>query len=104
MEIETKKIVVDIAIYLWALFMAILSGVVNHFSGIRRDKKSFVWVNFLIDILGAGVTGTITYHLCMDYGLSGHYTIALTAISGHMGARALVLFENHLRSKAGLDK
>ena len=58
-----------------------------------REARPFNVPEFLGEVLTSGFTGVITFYLCEWAGLHQLLTAALVGISGHMGSRALMLFE-----------
>ena len=51
------------------------------------------------EVVTSGFAGVITFWLCENSNISPLVTAALVGISGHMGSRALFLFEDFLKSK-----
>lgn len=66
----------------------------NYLNRIDKTGVTFSFARLTIEIITSGFVGIVSFMLCdaADFGWS--YTAAIVAISGHMGTRALFLFEN----------
>ena len=86
--------------YSWVFMLAILGGIVNF---MRKLQAGHVRVFNLVELVGeivtAGFAGVITFWLCENAQIAPLMTAALVGVSGHMGSRALFLFEDFLKSK-----
>jgi len=69
---------------------------VQYFNKIDRYDMPFNTVKLFIEVGTSGFVGIISFELCDAAGFSWQLTAALVAISGHMGARALILIENQV--------
>lgn len=80
--------------FLFAVALSCLGGIVNYLNRIDKTGATFSFVRLMIEITTSGFVGIVSFMLCdaADFGWS--YTAAIVAISGHMGTRALFLFEN----------
>lgn len=86
--------------YAWVFGLAILGGVVNFMRKLQEGHvRAFNIVELVGEIVTAAFAGVITFWLCESTGISPLVTAALVGISGHMGSRALFLFEDFLKSK-----
>jgi amino acid permease len=81
---------------LFATGLAALGGMVQYFNKIDKNGVPFSAVKLLIEVGTSGFVGIVSFELCDAAGFSWQLTAALVAISGHMGARALVLIENQV--------
>ena len=63
------------------------------------QTRAWDYVAFVAEIATSAFTGVITFYLCERTGLDPLTTAALVGISGHMGSRALVMFESVLRAR-----
>ena len=80
----------------FAVLLAALGGAVQYFNKIDKHGMPFSFVKLLIEVGTSGFVGIVSFELCDAAGLSWQITAALVAISGHMGARALILIENQV--------
>lgn len=80
--------------FLFAIALSCLGGIVSYLHRIDKTGMAFSLFRFSLEIITSGFVGIVSFMLCdaADFGWS--YTAAIVAISGHMGTRALFLFEN----------
>jgi len=86
--------------YLWFVLLALWGGTVNYISRVRQQHP----IRFsLMELIGewsiSGFVGIITIYICLEMQLSTYATGALVAISGHMGGRAIFMFEAYVIRK-----
>ena len=98
------KLVTDNLVYGWFLAMAFWGGTANYISRRARDKTPFSIVELVGEWSVSGFSGLITAYICTDMGLSFAMTSAAAGIGGHMGGRAIYLFEQLFIRRAGGDK
>lgn len=86
--------------YSWVFCLAILGGIVNFMRKLQTGQtRIFNIVELVGEIVTSGFAGVICFWLAENAGLAPLITAALVGISGHMGSRALFLFEDFLKSK-----
>lgn len=86
--------------YVWVFALAVLGGVVNFMRKLQQGHaRAFNLVEFIGEIVTSAFAGVITFWMCEHAGLSPLITAAFVGISGHMGSRALFLFEGWLQAK-----
>ena len=86
--------------YTWVFCLAILGGIVNFMRKLQNGQTRIFNIAELVgEVVTSGFAGVITFWLCENSNLSPLVTAALVGISGHMGSRALFLFEDFLKSK-----
>lgn len=86
--------------YGWVFSLAILGGIVNFMRKLQTGQTRIFNIAELVgEIVTSGFAGVITFWLCENAAISPLVTAALVGISGHMGSRALFLFEDFLKSK-----
>lgn len=86
--------------YSWVFALAILGGVVNFMRKLSQGQaRIFNLAELVGEIVTSGFAGVLTFWLCENAGIAPLVTAALVGISGHMGSRALFLFEDFLKSK-----
>ena len=86
--------------YGWVFALAILGGIVNFMRKLALGQTRIFNIAELVgEIVTSGFAGVLTFWLCENAGIAPLVTAALVGISGHMGSRALFLFEDFLKSK-----
>lgn len=86
--------------YLWVFLLAMLGGIVNFMRKLQAGRaRVFNLVEFIGEIVTSAFAGVITFWLCENAGFSPLVTAAFVGISGHMGSRAIFMFENWLKNK-----
>ena len=86
--------------YSWVFALAICGGIINFYRKLQSGQSRMFNIAELIgEIVTSGFAGVITFWLCENSQISPLVTAALVGISGHMGSRALFLFEDFLKSK-----
>jgi len=86
--------------YLWVFGLSSWGGFVS-FMRKRRDgiARPFNFAEFFGDIAASALAGVITFYLCEAADTPQLMAAALVAISGHMGGRALFLFEKWMERR-----
>lgn len=80
--------------YLWVGAWAMLGGVVSYFQKVRQGKvHPFSVTEFVGELVTSGFVGLLTFWLCEAAEIDRLITAVLVGISGHMGSRAIFLFE-----------
>lgn len=83
--------------YLWVLALSLAGGAANFFRKLKAgEARPFNLVEFVGELFIAGFTGICTFLFCEAAGFNPLLSAAFIAISGHMGSRALFLFEKVL--------
>ena len=86
--------------YGWVFMLAILGGVVNFMRKLQQGHtRIFNLVEFVGEIVTSAFAGVITFWMCEHAQISPLVTAAFVGISGHMGSRAIFMFENFLKNK-----
>lgn len=86
--------------YLWVFMLAILGGIVNFMRKLQAGHTSvFNFIEFIGEIVTSAFAGVITFWLCENAGFPALMTAAFVGVSGHMGSRAIFMFENWLKAK-----
>lgn len=80
----------------FAAMLAAIGGAVQYFNKIDRRGTPFSFAKFLLEVGTSGFVGIVSFELCDSAGFGWQMTAAIVAISGHMGAKALVIMENAL--------
>lgn len=86
--------------YGWVISLAIMGGIVNFMRKLQLGYvRAFNIVEFIGECVTAAFAGILTFWLCESAQISGLVTAAMVGISGHMGSRAIFMFEDWLKSK-----
>lgn len=84
--------------YFWFVLLAIWGGTVNYLSRIKQGKvETFSFVELVGEWAISGFAGLLTAYICISMDLSWHMTAFFTGISGHLGGRAIFMFESYAR-------
>lgn len=82
------------ATYVWVLGLSSLAGIVSFMRKVKRGRaRSYSVAEFIGEVGASALAGVVTFWLCQNAGISQLLTAAFVGISGHMGSRALALFE-----------
>lgn len=91
--------------YIFLLSFALLGGFVAFYSKVRNGTVQAWNVTHLIgELTTSAFAGLLAFWICEGVGLSSLYTASLVGISGHMGARAITLFERWATARWNTDK
>lgn len=86
--------------YVWFLVLAIWGGTVNYLSRIKQGKvEVFSFAELVGEWAISGFAGLLTAYICTEMNLSWHMTAVMTGIAGHMGGRAIFIFESYFKSR-----
>ena len=86
--------------YGWVFALAILGGIVSFMRKLQAgNARIFNLVEFIGEIVTSAFAGVLTFWMCEHASLSPLVTAAFVGISGHMGSRALFMFEEYLQAK-----
>jgi len=86
--------------YLWVFGLSSLGGVVSFINKVKKGyARAFNIAEFMGEIATSAFAGVITFWLCENANISPLITAALVGVSGHMGSRAILLFEEWLAKK-----
>lgn len=80
--------------YLWVILLSMFGGFVSFMRNLRNGKtRVFNVIEFIGEITSSALAGLITFWLCQASGVSQLMTAVFVGISGHMGSKALSMFE-----------
>lgn len=83
--------------YSWVFGLSMMGGVVSFMRKLKAgNARAFNIVEFIGEIVTSGFVGILTFYLCEASGFSQVLTAAFVGISGHMGSRAIFMFEKKL--------
>lgn len=88
--------------YAWVFVLSSWGGAVSFYRKIQSGAaRPWNIAELLGEILTSVFAGIVTFYLCEAGGIDGPMQAALVAISGHMGSRAIFIFENWASKKWG---
>jgi hypothetical protein len=80
---------------------ALLGGFVSWYGKVKRGEIPGYSVFHLIgELATAALAGMGCYFICLYFGAPDSITAAFTGVAGHMGARAITLFEDFMIRRA----
>lgn len=92
---------VPLKTYALMLGAALLGGFVSWYGKVKRGEIPGYSVFHLIgELATAALAGMGCYFVCFYFGLHDSLTAAFTGVAGHMGARAIGLFEEYMIRRA----
>lgn len=96
--------IADLLTYAWVFGLAMLGGAASF---VRRVRSGQAKYSNLIELIGelvvSAFAGLVTFFLCQSSKLDPMLTAAFIAISGHMGARIIFMFEAYLLKRFGIN-
>jgi hypothetical protein len=91
--------------YVWVFGLAMLGGLVSFFRKVQKGEvRPWNAAEFIGEIVTSAFAGIITFWLCEWAAFHPLMTAAFVGISGHMGSRALFMFERMMSQKFGVDE
>lgn len=88
--------------YLWVIGLSSLGGVVSFVRKVRAgESRPYNIMEFFGEIVTSAFVGIITFYLCEHANMDQLMTAVLVGISGHMGTRAIYIFEKMLSERLG---
>ena len=86
--------------YIWVLALSVWGGVVNFIQRVKQGESQRWSITELFgEIVISAFAGIITFYLCEASQIDPLITAALVGISGHMGSRAIFLFEKFAKRR-----
>lgn len=86
--------------YVGLVFLAIWGGTVNYISRLKENEHiKFSFVELIGEWTISGFAGLLTAYACFELELSWQMTAFFTGIAGHLGGRAIFMFELYFKSK-----
>jgi hypothetical protein len=96
---DKPDIIETVYAYGWVVSLASWGGIATYVAKIKEGKCRFSIAELAGEIFISGFVGMITYFLCHSAQMNDLLTSAFVGISGHMGSRAVFLFETLLSKK-----
>jgi hypothetical protein len=101
---ETKSALIELLEArggVWLIVLAIWGGTASYINRLKASDKKFKLVELFGEWIISGFAGMATAYLCFALDLSWHVTCFMSGIAGHMGARAIFVFENRFKKTFG---
>ena len=93
----------ELITYVWVLAVSGFGGIANYVRKVKAgNAERFSILEVVGEIVISAFAGLVTFWLCEAAGIEQPLTAALVAISGHMGSRAIALFEDALKRRLGI--
>lgn len=84
--------------YVWFIILAVWGGTVNYLSRIKQGKvEAFSFAELVGEWAVSGFAGLLTAFICTEMQMSWHMTAFFTGVSGHLGGRAIYMFEQYVK-------
>lgn len=91
---------VDWIMWIWVVALSSVGGFLSFRQKLLTGAaRPFNFTELLGEIAGSAFVGVITFLLCRATGLNDFWSAALCGITGHMGTRAMMVFERILERK-----
>lgn len=88
--------------YIGLVLLAVWGGTVNYISRLKQNEEiKFSFVELIGEWTISGFAGLLTAYICFELELSWQMTAFFTGIAGHLGGRAIFMFELYFKSKVG---
>lgn len=86
------------------LAVAFLGGIVSYVSKVRSGAvKAWSVMHLIGELATSAFAGLLCFWLCTFANTPGLVTISLVGIAGHMGARAIAVFESWAAKRWGIS-
>lgn len=93
------------AAYAWVIAWASAGGFVSFRQKMARgDVRAFNVAEFVGEIVTSAFVGVIAFWLCEYSNVPQLLEAVIVSISGHMGTRAIFLFEQYMAKKFGVTE
>lgn len=92
---------ISLKTYGFMLGVALLGGLVSWYNKVRRGEIPLWSVHHLVgELATSALAGLLMFWFCEWAGFAPLLTAPLTGIAGHMGTRAITLFEEYATDRA----
>ena len=89
--------------YFWLVILALWGGTAGYISRLKQNRGMvFSLAEWVGELTISGFAGLIMAYLCAEMHVSWYMTAVATAITGHMGGRALYMIEGFIRTRMGM--
>ena len=95
------KLWVDTRGYVLFIALAVWGGTVNYISKNNKEGGQFSWTEWVGEITVSGFAGVLVALIGIEMEWSVYITAFMARMAGHMGGRALYIFEILFRARMG---
>lgn len=85
--------------YIWFILLAIWGGTSSYISRIRKNKIPFSTAELIGEWVISGFAGLLTAYFGLAFNWDFYLIAVASGVSGHMGGRAIGMFENWMANK-----
>lgn len=91
--------------YLFLLGIALLGGIVSWYAKVRSGyAQAWNLMHLIGELATSAFAGLMAFLICTHIETSAPVTAALVGVAGHMGARAITVFENWAARRFSVDR
>jgi hypothetical protein len=88
---------------LWMVAISMLGGAASFYRKVQNGEvRYFNLMELIGELIVSGFVGIITFWICKSYAVDAYLTAVACGVTGHMGTRAIAVFEKVLASKLGV--
>lgn len=93
------------AAYVWVIAWASAGGIVSFRQKMKRGEvRAFNISEFIGEIVTSAFVGVLAFWICEFSNVPPLLTAVIVSVSGHMGTRAIFLFEQYMTRKFGVTE
>mgnify|MGYP001561466972 CR=1 FL=1 len=90
--------------YISTVFLSCWGGFVSYIQKVQIKTRRFSLKDLMFDLVISSFAGLLTHFFCTYAKIDDTIAAILIAISGHMGARAIISFERMRDRMFGIDE
>lgn len=88
--------------YIWVIGLASWGGIVGYVRKLKNGHSRFSFAELVGELFISAFVGVVTFFMCAAAKIDPILSAVFIAITGHMGSRAILIFERIIQSK--IDK
>lgn len=92
---------IDVRGYALFIFLAVWGGTVNYLSRVNKSERKFTWAELVGEWIVSGFAGLLVALLGIEMEWSVYIVAFMAGMAGHMGGRALFVFELIFKNRLG---
>jgi len=85
--------------YVWVFGISLLGGIAGYIRKIKTGHCRFSVSELIGELVISGFVGVLTFFMCESAQMQPVLSAAFIGISGHMGSRAILIFEKLAQSR-----
>jgi hypothetical protein len=90
--------------YLWVVVWSAAGGIVSFYQKMKRgEARPFNIIEFFGEVATSSFVGLLSFWLCEYSDVPKLLEAVIISVSGHMGTRAIFMFERWLAKRFGVD-